>query len=246
MQNFNKVTVRYQNILYLVWKNKRDLHSNKLFCCLAMNCYSLFYIYLYTIRCKKSNHNVTTDNNYFVQIKIFPWNASTFKSHPILLCARLSSINFTWHHPPLNKSKPANTLLQCQPNAMRTLHNFALLTLLVSLAFGQNCSQEDAFKNLKVLKFSGGSNDGEIKVSSSEDLRDAYRIEVLHQNLEKLCEGAVRNFPELDKLVLQDDGIKEVQGGAFQDLPVLRDLRITYNEIGTIKKGVFNGLKVNK
>lgn len=127
---------------------------------------------------------------------------------------------------------------------MPTLHNLALFFLLISTAIAQNCSNEDIFKNLKVLKFSGDANDGEHKIASSEDIRDAYRVEVLHQNIPKLCANAIANFPQLDKLVLQDDRITEVQAGAFKDLPVLRDLRITYNEIATIKNGVFNGLKV--
>lgn len=127
---------------------------------------------------------------------------------------------------------------------MSTLYNISLFFLLISTATAQNCSNQDIFKNLKVLKYSGDGNDGELKVASSEDIRDAYRIEVLHQSIPKLCSNAINNFPELDKLVLQDDRITEVQAGAFKDLPVLRDLRITYNEIETIKNGVFNGLKV--
>lgn len=120
----------------------------------------------------------------------------------------------------------------------------AIFSVLIASIFAQNCTNRDVFENLKVLKFAGDSNDGEVRVKSTNDLKDAYRIEVLHQDVGKLCEGAIVDFPELDKLVLQDDRIVEIQPGAFKNLPVLRELTIAYNEIKTIKSGVFNYLNV--
>lgn len=127
---------------------------------------------------------------------------------------------------------------------MFKLQTLVFFFIAITTILAQNCTYQDVFENVKVLKFSGDNSDGEIKVKSSHDIKDAYRIEVLHQDIEKLCEGAIIDFPELDKLVLQDDKITEIQPGAFKNLPVLRDLRITYNEIKKIKNGVFNYLNV--
>lgn len=123
---------------------------------------------------------------------------------------------------------------------------FAFLLVLAAAISAENCTNRDVFKNVKVLKFSGDvETDGEITVTNVDQIRDAYQIEVTHQVLKKLCEGAVVDFPDLDKLILMDVGVSEIQPGAFKSLPVLRDLRIGYNEIKTIKNGVFNYLNVS-
>lgn len=120
---------------------------------------------------------------------------------------------------------------------------FLLAFLLFPASLALNCTRRDAFSDVRVLHYDG-EDDGEKRATSSEDLRDAYRLEVVHQSIPALCEGSVSGFPRLDKLVLQDDGIEEVEAGAFRDLPVLRELRITYNRIGRVRNGVFDGLKV--
>lgn len=129
---------------------------------------------------------------------------------------------------------------------MSTRQTFVIFILAVSSVFAQNCNNSDIFQNLQVVKYSGDGSDGEITVKSSQELKDAYRIEVLHQNIPKLCEGAIIDFPELDKLELLHDKITEIQPGAFKNLPLLRYLKIGYNDIKTIKTGVFNYLNVNE
>lgn len=126
------------------------------------------------------------------------------------------------------------------------LRLFACLLLLcfVSSTYSQSCAQ-DIFSNVTVTKYSGDPSDPlTIKVRSSDDVRDSYHIEVINQKIPILCSGSVKDFSDLDKLILRLDGINSIEPGAFQNVPVLRDLQITHNKIKTIHKGVFNHLSV--
>lgn len=111
-------------------------------------------------------------------------------------------------------------------------------------AYSNQCDH-DVFKNVTVKKYSGEPSDPTTtKIASTKELQDSYQIEISHQNIPTLCSGSVKDFTQLDKLILHLDGITSIEPGAFQNVPVLRDLQITHNKIKTIHKGVFNHLSV--
>ncbi|XP_044259203.1 leucine-rich repeat-containing protein 70-like [Tribolium madens] len=59
---------------------------------------------------------------------------------------------------------------------------------------------------------------------------------------ENLTAGIIANIEDVQTLYLLDDSIREIQPGAFQDLPKLKNLLIQYNEISKIPAGIFNNL----
>lgn len=120
-----------------------------------------------------------------------------------------------------------------------------VLFLCISEILTQQACNTNVFRNVTVNKFSGDYSDpSKVKVQNIAELQDAYHIEIVNQSLPVLCSGSIKDLPKLDKLKLQNDGITGIEAGAFQNVPVLRDVRISYNKIKTIKKGVFNYLNV--
>ncbi|XP_044258899.1 phospholipase A2 inhibitor-like [Tribolium madens] len=57
---------------------------------------------------------------------------------------------------------------------------------------------------------------------------------------ENLTAGIIANVENMQTLYLLDDSIREIQPGAFQNLPKLKHIIIQYNEISKIPAGIFN------
>lgn len=77
-------------------------------------------------------------------------------------------------------------------------------------------------------------------------LEKASYVQITNQSVPVLYKGAIRNLPNLVDVVLDSNGIIEINMEAFQNLPKLRLLRIKDNKLEVIKVGVFNHLPLSE
>lgn len=71
-------------------------------------------------------------------------------------------------------------------------------------------------------------------------------IIIVAENMMKLCQGAFKNLPVLHTLEINSCGITEIEFGALDNLPSLRNLILIHNDFPKIRRDMFGNLLVRK
>lgn len=110
---------------------------------------------------------------------------------------------------------------------------------------GDYCSEDN-----NILKFATAWNSsGDLVISNIQnvtELQGISEVVIQHRKIPVICVGSLKDLPPLKRLAFYDDGIHEIQPGAFGNQLNVEELSVTRNNISTIKKGVFNGLKTRE
>lgn len=78
------------------------------------------------------------------------------------------------------------------------------------------------------------------------ELMLATGIEITHQKLPFLFNGAIQNLRHLQFIKMEQCGLQELNPGAFLVLPQIETISLRHNEIEYIREGVFNYILVTK
>jgi Leucine-rich repeat (LRR) protein len=119
------------------------------------------------------------------------------------------------------------------------------------LAFATAKSSGVTFKNVVARFYSMYTYKFNVTIDSSESLKENIpkkvfdKIEITNSEIPVLYKNSISDIDNLDELILEDDGISEIQPGAFSHVPQLRKLVIRGNtKLKEIKEGVFNKLNI--
>jgi Leucine-rich repeat (LRR) protein len=119
------------------------------------------------------------------------------------------------------------------------------------LAFATAKSSGVTFKNVVARFYSMYTYKFNVTIDSSESLKENIpkkvfdKIEITNSEIPVLYKNSISDIDNLDELILEDDGISEIQPGAFSRVPQLRKLVIRGNtKLKEIKEGVFNKLNI--
>ena len=107
------------------------------------------------------------------------------------------------------------------------------------------------FKNVVVRGYSMFTSKFNVTINSANTLKDKLpkqvfdKLEIVDSEIPVLYENSISDIDDLDELILNNDGITEIQPGTFKNVPQLRKLVITHNQgLEEIKSGVFNRLNI--
>nr|CAI5826958.1 unnamed protein product [Callosobruchus analis] len=75
---------------------------------------------------------------------------------------------------------------------------------------------------------------------------DSFHLLIANETLPELCRNSVNIQYELYVLQIRNVGLAHIRPGAFNITPTLGLLKISYNPLTALKKGVFQGLRVKE
>ena len=123
---------------------------------------------------------------------------------------------------------------------------FIIFFLVYNLESGSSCSVKTfnnntvtlvGAKSVKTITGCFEPNDTLIKVSY---------IQILNETIPIVRRDAINGLPNLLDVVLEKDYITDIEPGAFYNLSKLYLIKIRYNNIRTIREGVFKGLPLTE
>ncbi|RZC32607.1 LRR 8 domain containing protein [Asbolus verrucosus] len=119
-----------------------------------------------------------------------------------------------------------------------------LMSLLVS---SENCGQNLTL-NINVTVFQDIDSAGENLTANGriENRKDIFHLLIANETIPKLCQNFVFIQNELSILQIINSSVQEIQPGAFNVTPTLALIRIILNPISTIRKNVFNTIRVKE
>lgn len=124
----------------------------------------------------------------------------------------------------------------------------AIIVLLL-LLFGVTC--KSTFKNVQFSGYRLYKQVFDHRIKSSEVLHpyipnvEYDTIKITNQNIPVLVNGSLSNLFKLDELIIDRNNITQIGSDVFFNLPRLRVLSISDNELSTIDSGTFNKLNVS-
>ncbi|XP_049821458.1 insulin-like growth factor-binding protein complex acid labile subunit [Aethina tumida] len=124
----------------------------------------------------------------------------------------------------------------------------AIIVLLL-LLIGVTC--KSTFKNVQFSGYRLYKQVFEHRIKSSEVLHpyipnvEYDTIKITNQNIPVLVNGSLSNLFKLDELIIDRNNITQIGSDVFFNLPRLRVLSISDNELSTIDSGTFNKLNVS-
>lgn len=68
----------------------------------------------------------------------------------------------------------------------------------------------------------------------------------LDQNIPVIRDNSIRDLDNLDELTIEHCQVREVEPGAFKNVPLLRTLSLKGNELKEVRTGVFNNLQLSR
>ncbi|CAH1991800.1 unnamed protein product [Acanthoscelides obtectus] len=119
-----------------------------------------------------------------------------------------------------------------------------VVTCGVSFLSAQNCSVPSLTGTLYQKVDSEPQN---LTIEGSIQLEDdSFYLLIANQSLPHLCRNSVNIQYELYVLQIRNVGLADIQPRAFNITPTLGLLKISYNPLTSLKKGVFQGLRVKE
>ncbi|KAJ8949801.1 hypothetical protein NQ318_000499 [Aromia moschata] len=103
--------------------------------------------------------------------------------------------------------------------------------------FNNNSVTLAGAKDIKIISGCFEPNNNLIKVSL---------IQVVNETVPILRRDAIHSLPNLVDIILEKDYITDIEPGAFYNLTKLYLLKIKFNNIRTIREGIFNGLTLTE
>lgn len=126
-----------------------------------------------------------------------------------------------------------------------SLAKFVLFGAFLASVTGDSCSEDN-----NLLKYATASNCSDClvieNIQNVTQLQGVNDVLIKDKNISIICAGSFKDLPPLRKLTFSYDGINEIQPGAFGNQLNVEHLRFIGNQISTIEKGVFNGLKIRE
>ncbi|CAH1118763.1 unnamed protein product [Phaedon cochleariae] len=121
------------------------------------------------------------------------------------------------------------------------MYKLAVFCLLIAKSLAQNCS----LPNVSALVQRRIDSEGEI-VSFDDKIQlaeDAFYLLVNQSLLPSLCQGSVKILDELSIIQIRNCSLMEIEPDAFDITPTLSLLKISYNPLAMLKKGIFRKVR---
>lgn len=126
---------------------------------------------------------------------------------------------------------------------------FLLLVGSVSIEGEAISSAPITFRNVEIKLYSMYTYKGNQTITGPAITKDLLpktivfdEIQIIDTHIPVLYKKSISDFDDLDELILTNDGIEDIQPGAFYNVPQLRKLVLKNNKIKTIREGIFNHL----
>ncbi|KAJ3665536.1 hypothetical protein Zmor_001028 [Zophobas morio] len=125
-----------------------------------------------------------------------------------------------------------------------------VLLFIVSAVFvlGEECAFNQTLTNFNVTVYPEVDSAGEnvtIQIPI-EYKKDIFHLLIVNETLPNLCQNFFLIQNELSIVQIINSSVQEIHPGAFNITPTLALIRIVLNPISSIKKNVFNNIKVKE